>query len=261
MRLVGSSPQSPPEAKCWTEVGLGHGRGPCNPRAPGTGWVSSGGSQVPGPASPSAAEPRAPRPPTRPGALAPRLLSASPWRGTKPSGPILSPEPSEEPEEPLRPATFVRRLPGPVPQRSRPSAPNPRAHRCRAAVARVKGRLAAGRGASAPRMRTRALGHPHPWRIKRCLSACAFLLQLRPCWHPFSCAIAAVLAMNHWAPSSQACAEGPGASSAQDAPRTYSISPPALGGAVGIGQAQVSCRRKYAGMRGNGNVGKGLERE
>lgn len=261
MPLMGSFPQSRPGAKCWTEVDLGHGRGPCNPWAPGSGRVGSGGSQVPGPASPSAAESRAPRPPTRPGAVAPRLLSASPWRRTKPSRPNLSPEPSEEPEEPLRPTTFVRCLPGPVLQRSRPSAPNPRARRCRAAVARVKGRLAGGRGACAPLMRMRALCRPHPRRIKHCLSACAFLLQLPPSRHPLSCAIAAVFAMNHWAPSSQACAEGLGASSAQDASRTYSISPPSLGGAVRIGQVQVSCGRKYAEMRGSGNVGKGLERE
>lgn len=80
------------------------------------GWVS-------GRASPSAAQPRAPRPPSPPRAALPCLLSASPWRGTKPSGPNLSPELREKLEEPLRPATSaaVRA----VPSRRDPARPRP----------------------------------------------------------------------------------------------------------------------------------------
>lgn len=225
-----------------------------------SGRVGSGGSEA-WPRPPPPTQPRAPRPPSRPGAAPPLTFCESMVRDE-----ALRAEPVTRAVCGTGGAFETRYLgrhpPCPVPQRSRPSAPNPRARcrrrhrRRRATVARVKGRPAEGRGASAPRMRMRALAPALvEERMERCLSACAFPLQLPLSLHPFSCAIAAGLVISHWAPSSQACGEVLGASSAQDASRTYSVSPLSLGRAVGVGQAQLFSRRKYAEMERQGKRG------
>lgn len=244
-----SSPQSPPGAKRWAEVGRGHGRGPRSPRVLRCGVVGPGGSQArprpPPPSSPA----RPAHPPCRP-PCPPAYFLRVHGEGLSPPGRTCHRKRVRSPKSPKSPRCPLSR---PPPARSRPAeVPPVRAQPARAPL-RSRGcqgeRAARGRaGCERATPAHACAGHPHQRRMERCLSACACLLQLPLSWHPFSCAIAAVLAMSHWAPSSQACAEGPGASSAQDASRTYSISPLSLGGAVAVGQAQLSSGKKYAGM-------------